>query len=154
MLEQIVSGIHTRLYARAYIVADPTQDRYSCCSCLLLICLTSSHLSYSNVTAPIFRESSLHLQQPLCLREPGCMHGISGSHSGGHGKVEGNTPYCYHLHSAPTCQLQLLHVSTPMSVFVPYCVCLCADLVCTLLSVLHPVSVPCTWACRAHTPAN
>ena len=27
MLEQIVSGIHTRLYARAYIVADPTQDR-------------------------------------------------------------------------------------------------------------------------------
>ncbi|KAL3142319.1 hypothetical protein ABBQ38_002661 [Trebouxia sp. C0009 RCD-2024] len=26
MLEQIVSGIHTRLYARAYIVADPTQD--------------------------------------------------------------------------------------------------------------------------------
>ncbi len=27
MLEQIVSGIHTRLYARAYIVADPSQDR-------------------------------------------------------------------------------------------------------------------------------
>nr|QOL01216.1 putative extracellular protein TR9_024 [Trebouxia lynnae] len=26
MLEQIVSGIHTRLYARAYIVADPSQD--------------------------------------------------------------------------------------------------------------------------------
>ena len=30
MLEQIVSGIHTRLYARAYIVADPAQDRYTC----------------------------------------------------------------------------------------------------------------------------
>ena len=28
MLEQIVSGLHTRLYARAYIVADPSQDRY------------------------------------------------------------------------------------------------------------------------------
>ena len=27
MLEQIVSGLHTRLYARAYIVADPSQDR-------------------------------------------------------------------------------------------------------------------------------
>lgn len=27
MLEQIVSGVHTRLYARAYVIADPSQDR-------------------------------------------------------------------------------------------------------------------------------
>lgn len=66
MLEQIVSGIHTRLYARAYIVADPSQDRFIPNS--LIFPLVHTHCpAQSRVLCPKSDRTWLLLQQPLCV---------------------------------------------------------------------------------------
>jgi hypothetical protein len=83
MLEQIVSGIHTRLYARAYIVADPSQDR--CVIISFFFPLVRRHsAAHSRVVLPLLDHNLVLLQQSLCVCQPGRMHGVSSSHLGCH----------------------------------------------------------------------
>lgn len=56
------------------------------------------------------------------------------------------------IHTAvSTCEMLLLHVNAPMSVFVPSYVCLCGGLVLDLLSALYSISVTCPCAFRPTT---
>jgi len=78
-----VSGIHTRLYARAYIVADPSQDR--CVSNSLFVSVVHRQsAARSRVVFPMSDRPLVLLQQPLCVCQPGRMHGLPSSDLGCH----------------------------------------------------------------------